>query len=212
MSEDNGDNRQESTASNLKTVAITSIVTVIITMCTTSIGAFFGTRSFDYQFNIQNEHEAKNIASAFYGEIIALKTIVDQQEYKEKLKRKIKKMESTNQPAIFSRRVTKEMYFKVYNNNISKIGLLEEPLPEKIAILYTTAFSILESMGEFYEIDKDKDRLDEIAKNEDKMKRLLEDHKALLYKYYAVDDIIPKVLKAIKDKYKIDIPEKYLNP
>ncbi len=206
------DIRQESTASNLKTIVITSLVTVLITVVTTFIGAFSGTWSFDYQFSMQNEHEAKNIASAFYGEIIALKTIVDQQEYKEKLKRKIKKMESTNQPAIFSRRVTKEMYFKVYNNNISKIGLLEEPLPEKIAILYTTAFSILESMGEFYEIDKDKDRLDEIAKNEDKMKRLLEDHKALLYKYYAVDDIIPKVLKAIKDKYKIDIPEKYLNP
>lgn len=91
----------------------------------------------------QRKSERKNLASAFYGEISALLSIIEKRGYIQALKNNLKHIEETGEVSFSYFKVTQN-YFRVYEQNIGKIGLLNAPLPEKIVTFYTFVFATLE--------------------------------------------------------------------
>jgi len=97
----------------------------------------------------------KNIASAFYGEIIALLNLAKRRKYLGQLKelRKIIASESD----LFAVRVPiNKNSFKVYDNNIGSIGILKHPLPSKISRFYIMVSMILGDLKSFQTEEFDK--------------------------------------------------------
>lgn len=103
-------------------------------------GAFWSTIVIERR---REKRQAKNLASAFYGEITALRSIVEKRNYVDGLKQIISVMKTTGNPLQYD--VPIEMrYFNVWKENVSNIGILEDPLPADIAIFYTQCNSVLE--------------------------------------------------------------------
>jgi len=64
----------------------------------------------------------------------------------------------TRQPFTYRAPITRE-YFNVYEQNVSRIGILDDPLPRRIATFYTQANAILEDFhgmttGAFEDVDR----------------------------------------------------------
>jgi len=88
---------------------------------------------------------ARHLAQSFLGEIKALRTIADTRGYVDGLKRLIAYIEQTDEPRLYQVKVRRD-YMIVYKENADKVGMLEEPLPEDLAIFYTLTNSILEDL------------------------------------------------------------------
>ena len=99
-----------------------------------------------HQLSIERRH----LAWAFLGELTAIKFIVEKRQYIEGIRQAIAITERTNQPFPYHF-VARRDYFLVFKQNVSKIGMLESPLPELIASFYTQAQSILEDMDSMSE-------------------------------------------------------------
>jgi hypothetical protein len=97
-----------------------------------------------WNFRLQSRKERKSIASAFYGEIGALLEIVERRKYIQGIEASLTSIGAEFRSP-YSFKITRS-YFNVYEKNIDKIGLLPNPLPEKVVLLYTIAFSILEDI------------------------------------------------------------------
>jgi hypothetical protein len=95
----------------------------------------------------RTKREATNLAFAFAGEITALLRIVEARHYIEDMQRCIAHMQKTNEPVYFSATIRQD-YFRAYQQNVSRIGLLEPPLPKHIALFYMQTQSILEDMAD----------------------------------------------------------------
>jgi hypothetical protein len=93
----------------------------------------------------RQKSEARNLALAFAGEIIALREIAERRGYVAGIQSYIERIRSTGQPDYIHTIVGRE-YFNVYKENVSRIGLLEPPLPRLIATFYTQANAILEDL------------------------------------------------------------------
>lgn len=59
-------------------------------------------------------------------------------------------MEQTKRPLFANIQVRRE-YFNVFTSNVSKIGILKNPLPELIATFYVQANSVLEDLQSYRE-------------------------------------------------------------
>ena len=92
----------------------------------------------------QRRSERNSLASAFYGEIQALIGIVEKRQYIEGIRDSIHGLKS-GKKILYQMRVTRK-YFNVYEKNLDKIGILPNPLPEKIVELYTVMTAILEDL------------------------------------------------------------------
>ncbi|MBD2079102.1 hypothetical protein [Leptolyngbya sp. FACHB-17] len=104
----------------------------------------------------QRRAEINSLASAFYGEIQALMGIVEKRQYIQGIKDAINDLRA-GRKIFYQMRVTRK-YFNVYEKNLDKIGILPNPLPEKIVELYTVMTAILEDLDilnepNFYEED-----------------------------------------------------------
>jgi hypothetical protein len=104
----------------------------------------------------QRYAETKSLASAFHGEIQALIGIVEKRQYIQGIKDALDDLRS-GRKITYQMRVTRK-YFNVYEKNLDKIGILPNPLPEKIVELYTVMTAILEDLdvineSEFYDED-----------------------------------------------------------
>jgi hypothetical protein len=97
--------------------------------------------------------ERKNIASAFYGEISSLLRIIKVRGYVQGLEDDLRYMQSNLGDISFTHFKATKNYFRVYEYNIGKIGLLNEPLPEKIISFYTFIFAALEDIEEMNQAD-----------------------------------------------------------
>ena len=89
--------------------------------------------------------EARNLAMAFRGEIIALREIVKRRGYLKNLTETIEAIKRTSQPRILHIPVRRQ-YFNVFDKNVDKIGMLNAPLPELLATFYIQANAALEDM------------------------------------------------------------------
>jgi hypothetical protein len=101
-----------------------------------------GLLSFGGQFFLQwreRKHLARQVALGLAGEIAALVRIAEQREYAKRL-REFVKSGLVVKTFIFARR----NYFKVFDANADKVGLLGGDLPESVAAFYVQAAAILE--------------------------------------------------------------------
>ena len=89
--------------------------------------------------------EARNLAMAFRGEIVALREIVKRRGYLKSLADAIEEIKRTSQPLILHIPVRRQ-YFNVFDRNVDKIGMLNAPLPELLATFYIQANAALEDM------------------------------------------------------------------
>jgi hypothetical protein len=119
---------------------VASVVGGVLTLCG-AIGATFWTK------RLEQASDKKNLASAFIGELMALKTVVEGRQYVTNVKECIKWVDDNKQchPFYFT---VKEDFFAVYLQNTAKIGLLPAPIPEKISIIYGLIFSIIEDVND----------------------------------------------------------------
>lgn len=93
----------------------------------------------------KDSRDSRRLAQAFRGEIKALQTIVEKRRYIDLLREIVATISSTQQPENIVIRVRRD-YFKVYNANVERIGLLKNPLPEQIAAFYVKCNSILDDL------------------------------------------------------------------
>lgn len=96
---------------------------------------------------IQRRHERKNLASAFLGEITALLKVVETRRYQEGLEQVLQQVEANKQVMAYTFSVRLNP-FTVYTANISRIGILPNPLPNMICQLYSQAEAILEDIAD----------------------------------------------------------------
>src|SRR5262245_18418810 len=97
--------------------------------------------------SFRNKREATNLAFAFAGEITALIRIIETRRYIEDIQACIAQMEKTQEPIYYTVTIRQD-FVRVYEQNVSRIGLLEAPLPGYIAMYYTQTQAILEDMAD----------------------------------------------------------------
>ena len=107
-------------------------------------GVLIGGVSHALKLRYEKSIQAKNLASAFFGEIEAVLEVALKKEnlvFLEQLKDDFSK--STFYPFFIS---FKKEYFCVYAGNSSNIGLLKSPSPELISKFYIYSSSILDEL------------------------------------------------------------------
>ena len=115
---------------------------VVVGGLLTLLGAILNSR---IQEERLSKREARSLARAFRGEILALREIVQRRKYSEAISTAIETMRRTGQP--YDLRIPiRRGYFAIFNNNVAKLGMLEGMLPETIATFYVQANSILEDI------------------------------------------------------------------
>ncbi len=132
------------------------LIPVIVGGLLTFMGGVLGPHIIE---KLKHNRDAKNLAFAFRGELIAIRTIVNHRNYLGHLTEIIEHVKATNEPFIFKVNV-RQNYFNVYEKNVDKLGLLPSPLPELISTFYTQAKSVLEDLeslrnGDFSTSDTD---------------------------------------------------------
>lgn len=133
---------------------------------------------------------ARHLAQSFVGEIKALKTITGARGYKDGLKKIVEYMESTGHPRLYQVQVRKD-YFLVYKQNADKIGMLEEPLPEYLAIFYTLSNSILEDLQS----------LNDGTFANSSSEHLIKCYKDLLTLFEEVENYSEMIINVVSEKY-----------
>ena len=121
-----------------------SLFQVLLGWVLTLVGGFAGNY---LRQRMDLKSERKNLSGAFAGEIGALLSIVERRGYLSGIEHLIQHINETRAAWTFHFSARRN-YFRVYENNASKIGILSHPLPEKIARLYTQAYSILEDIDD----------------------------------------------------------------
>ncbi len=106
------------------------LIGVVIGGVLTITGGFFSNL---YLERNRIAEDRRNLAQEFSGENSALRKIIEVRKYREGLQQAISHMQSTGQAHHLSIHVRRR-YFNVYEKNVSRIGMLEGPLPSMIAI------------------------------------------------------------------------------
>jgi hypothetical protein len=101
----------------------------------------------------RERRDARNLALAFRGELVAINAIAHRRQYLKGIAETMVTIARTKQTLTLSIHARRE-YFHVYKRNVDKLGTLRAPLPGKIATFYTQASSVLEDFeslreGEF---------------------------------------------------------------
>ncbi|NDF11365.1 MAG: hypothetical protein EB060_00910 [Proteobacteria bacterium] len=95
----------------------------------------------------RRNNEMMGLANAFYGEVVALLTKVEQRKYVQELRDAAKK----------GRRVlldAKQNYFAVYERNCEKLGLLPPDLTVEIAKFYIYAKAFIDDTDTYCSLEK----------------------------------------------------------
>ena len=104
-------------------------------------------------------NERRALAGAFAGEIAALLALTAERRYEQMLDALIAEVERTGALPrfVFSLR---HHYFRVFDANAARLGVLHAPLPEMLVRYYVTSKVFLEDMqdaaGELRELDRDR--------------------------------------------------------
>jgi len=131
------------------------LIGVVIGAVIGGLGSFFGSYCLE---NSKFKREKRNLALAFAGEIAAVRRIVEVRHYVQRIEDALQYVRQTRQPFTYRAPITRE-YFNVYEQNVSRIGILDDPLPRRIATFYTQANAILEDFhgmttGAFEDVDR----------------------------------------------------------
>jgi hypothetical protein len=118
------------------------LIAVIIGGLIAITGGFLSTMLLERQ---RARRDSRNLALAFSGEITAVLELIKERNYEERFTQVINQIEETGKPFYMPFRV-RFKYDRVYEANVSRIGLLELPLPEEIPLFYTRLTSILEDL------------------------------------------------------------------
>ena len=122
--------------------AAMQLIAVIIGGLIAITGGFLSTMLLERQ---RARRDSRNLALAFSGEITAVLKSIKERNYEERFTQVINQIEETGMPFYMPFRV-RFKYDRVYEANVSRIGLLELPLPEEIPLFYTCLTSILEDL------------------------------------------------------------------
>jgi hypothetical protein len=90
--------------------------------------------------------ESRNLALAFKGEITALLTLIKERRYLERFAEVTQQIEATQKPFYMPMRV-RFRYDRVYESNVTRIGVLNGALPELLPLFYTRLTSMLEDIS-----------------------------------------------------------------
>jgi hypothetical protein len=92
--------------------------------------------------HFERQHLARQVAKGFAGEIEALISIVERRNYVSVLK---SAAAATPPPSLLIS-VTRE-YFRVFEANVDKLGLLDDALPAQVASFYVQASAVIEDFN-----------------------------------------------------------------
>ena len=93
----------------------------------------------------KNRQESFHLALAFRGEISALLELFEERNYVDRFSEVISKIEESGQPFYMPFKI-RFKYDRVFEGNVSRIGILKTPLPELIPQFYTRFTSITEDL------------------------------------------------------------------
>lgn len=144
--------------------SLIALAPVIVGGLLAIVGGFLSTVMIE---NRRRRTEARNLALAFKGEIVALRSHIEERDYAARFQQVIEQMEATRQPFFMPFRI-RFSYDSVYQSNVSKVGLLEGSLPELVPTFYTYLHSLMEDLnniGEGVYADLDLDVLLRIHKD-----------------------------------------------
>ncbi|MDZ7713633.1 MAG: hypothetical protein U5L06_11205 [Rhodovibrio sp.] len=108
------------------------------------------------------KEESRRLASAFLGEIIAIRRIVEIRDYQETIKKCAYNAEKYGNVAVPKIDV-RQNYLIVYENNTDRLGLLPSKIIVRLSILYTAIKSVLEDFATFSENDYDNEDPEQLA-------------------------------------------------
>ena len=102
---------------------------------------------------IRRRAEARSVAGALVGEITALIQIAERRRYIDGLRALIAEARAGNDPnAIYWYQFSvRRNPFAVYDANLTRLGMLRDPLPRLLTQFYTQASSILEDIADMRE-------------------------------------------------------------
>jgi predicted outer membrane lipoprotein len=126
----------------MSTPAVMQLVAVIVGGLLATAGAILTNL---YIERMRQTRESRNLALAFKGEITALLQHIKERHYQQRFAQVIEEIQQTQQPFLMPFRI-RFRYDRVYDENVERIGLLNEPLPELIPLFYTRLTSVLEDM------------------------------------------------------------------
>jgi len=132
---------------NKMTAALMQLAAVIVGGMLTIAGGFLSSYLLERK---KLELQSRNLALALRGEVSALLSIIEDRGYVERMAQVIQQIEQTQEP-FYMPYHTRYSYDRVYGENVDKIGLLREPLPEMVATFYAQVNSLLEDMGNLAE-------------------------------------------------------------
>ena len=99
----------------------------------------------------ERQHEARQLAKAFKGELCAIVSILGLRNYQAGLRAAADRCRTDQSVHVYCVSAQEE-YRAIYKANASKIGCLPGTLPEQIAIFYTVAASLIEDFNDSVEI------------------------------------------------------------
>lgn len=103
---------------------------------------FLATLYFD---KIKSTREINNLTMALKAEVKTILEITESRKYLESLKNHLNELHNNKTNDFFYFRANKD-YFKIYNSNSDKIGVLEKELPLLVTKFYSLGNAILEDM------------------------------------------------------------------
>lgn len=102
-------------------------------------------------------HERRSLAGAFAGEIAGLAALIEQLAYLRQLDRLIAEVERGGALPRFAFNV-RHHYFRVFDANAARLGVLDAPLPELLVRYYVSSKVFLEDMEDYATGLRDHDR------------------------------------------------------
>jgi hypothetical protein len=108
-----------------------------------ALASFFGTY---FLRKREDQLKEKALARSFYGEIYSILEIIDKRKYMTKTVEALNKLEKILAIGADYKISIHYNYFNVFDTSVGKIGLLSNPLPEKIILFYSQLFAILEDL------------------------------------------------------------------
>jgi hypothetical protein len=117
----------------------------------------------------RRKHERESLTGAFVGEISAVIEICKRRQYIENIRALVteaKARQAEPNKSVWFHFSIRRNPFPVYDANVTRLGLLKDPLPRQIARFYTQSSSILEDIADMRE--------GKIQRNRDESIRCLE--------------------------------------
>lgn len=125
--------------------SIESHFDALVTLVSAIIGAMIALIVTFYTHQLHQKAEKRRMASAFAGEIMAILEIARIRRMKEVLQSGVKLYQEGKHWTAWNWPISDD-YFRVYRQNVDKIGLFKAPIPADIACFYTLCFAVVESL------------------------------------------------------------------